>query len=463
MTNKRPLLARAGLSATFVAMLFAGSSLATGQSEFLVYSFPKTGHSIAAGCTPQGNLVADSAGNLYGTTKYCGVGVGTVFKLARPVPPSKQWIETVIHDFTGGSSGSLDGRYPQGGVVFDAAGNLYGTAVGGANGLGVIFELSPPATEGDEWTESLLYSFKGGVTDGAFTNGPLGTEYPGSEGVVFDGSGNLYGVTPIGGSSIQEYGYCLYGCGVLYKLTPPTTSGGSWTETVLHSFKAKQGAVYPVGTPIFDGKGNLYGATEGGSGNGHDLGAAAYRLSPPATEGGAWIYRVLYTFSPFSGMGYGPQSSLTFHNSGRLYGTTEFAGPYVGGTVFELVPPAVAGGEWTQNVLYNFGNGTDGAYPLANVTFDKAGNLYGTTWIGGTGTTSSSCYYRGCGTVFKLSPPASEGGDWTETILHSFGPPSTTDGSEPMIGFIVWKNGVLFGVTPTGGRGGEGTVFGVVP
>ena len=277
-----------------------------------------------------------------------------------------------------------------------------------------------------------------------------------------DGSGNLYGVTPFGGSGLQEYGYCQYGCGVAYELTPPATPGGAWTEIVLHAFKAAQGGIYPIGTPIFDAKGNLYGGTTPGGISSHPIGGVAYRLTPPATPGGAWIYKLLYSFDPTGK--YGTSSSLTFHNSGRLYGVTQTAGLYVGGTVFELVPPAVPGGAWTQNVLHDFGNGSDGSYPLAGVVFDKVGNLYGTTWVGGSGTTSTSCYSRGCGTVFELSPPATTGGDWTETILHSFAPPnSPTDGSEPESGLIVGKNGVLYGVTPYSGRGNVGTVFGVVP
>jgi hypothetical protein len=462
MASRRPLFVCVTFLVTLVAILLTASQLAAGQSEYLVYSFPKTGRSIAAGCTPEGSLVADSAGNFYGTTEQCGIGAGTVFKLTRPVPPSKQWVETVLYSFTGGLSG-VDVRYPRSGVVFDSAGNLYGAAAGGANGLGAVFELSPPATEGGSWTESLLYSFKGGLTDGALTNLPWNNQLQAAEGVVLDAAGNLYGVTPFGGSGLQEYNFCQYGCGVAYKLTPPATAGGTWTETVLHSFKAKQGAVYAVGTPVFDAKGNLYGATQGAAA-GHSLGAAAYRLTAPATEGGAWTYTLLYAFTPFRGLGDGPQSSLTFHNNGRLYGTTEAAGQYDGGTVFELVPPTVPGGAWTQNILHEFGNGTDGSSPLADVIFDKAGNLYSTTWIGGSGATSSSCYYHGCGTVFELSPPALEGGDWTETILHSFGPPpSTTDGSEPQSGLIVGKNGVLYGVTPYSGRGSAGTVFGIVP
>jgi hypothetical protein len=129
-----------------------------------------------------------------------------------------------------------------------------------------------------------------------------------------------------------------------------------------------------------------------------------------------------------------------------------------------LVPP-LPGGEWTKNILYSFnGVPNDGLQPLANVTFDNAGNIYGTTQYGGSGQAACLGDVAGCGTAFKLAAPATEGGSWTETVLHSFPPPAVSpDGSEPNSGLLFWKNGVLFGVTPYGGRGGEGTVFGVVP
>jgi uncharacterized repeat protein (TIGR03803 family) len=368
----------------------------------------------------------------------------------------------VLYNFTGGIAGSTDGRYPEYGVIFDAAGNLYGTALGGANGLGVVFELSPPATEGGQWTESVLYSFQGGLNDGALSAEAWSSDQTADVGVVLDDLGNLYGVTPFGGSGLQEYNF--HSTGVAYKLTPPATPGAPWTETVLHKFIAKSGAIVPVGAPILDAKGYLYGATGGGTALGHSLGAAAYRLNPPATGSGPWIFRLLYSFaSP----GDGPQSSLTFDNNGRLYGTTENGGPVDAGSVFELVPPATAGGAWTENILYSFGAfADDGRFPMANVIFDKAGNLYGTTQDGGSGASSSDCFFSGCGTVFELSPPASEGGDWTETILHSFPPGSSLpskDGTEPDCGLFRATNGVLFGVTAGAGRGNEGTVFAVVP
>jgi uncharacterized repeat protein (TIGR03803 family) len=438
----------------FIAVLLATCTMAAAQTEFLAYSFPLASNgSMAAGCQPKGNLVADSAGNLYGTTEYCGLGAGAVFELVRPVPPSTQWTETVLYDFTGGIDGSNDGRYPLAGVVFDTAGNLYGTtSVGGAANLGSIFELMPPATEGGQWTESVIYSFQGGTADG---------EYPGSAGVVFDGLGNLYGVTYEGGSGGQEYGF--NSTGVAYKLTPPATPGAAWTETVIHKFLARNGTVYPVGTPVFDADGNLYGATGGGESISHSIGAAAYRLNPPATGSGLWTFRLLYSFG---GPGDGPQSSLTFHNNGHLYGTAEDGSQFGQGSVFELVPPATAGGVWTENILHSFyGSAGDGRNPVANVIFDGAGNLYGTTPYGGSGAPSPNCYSSGCGTVFELSPPAAEGGDWTETILHSFPPPGARakDGTEPNYGLFLSKNGTLFGVTAGNGKGDEGTVFAVIP
>jgi uncharacterized repeat protein (TIGR03803 family) len=440
MTDKWSLLVRArfvraGFGAIFVGLWFATCGLAFGQSEFLLYSFP-SGKSVPPhGCSPQGSLAADIAGNLYGTASCGGAfNFGVVYELAKPVPPKKQWIQTVLYSFTGGS----DGRSPMSALTLDSTGNLYGaTNGGGAFGLGVVFEVSPPATVGGQWAETVLHSFQGGPADGAS---------PGMAGLVFDQAGNLYGVTRLGGSQIRPN--CnTAGCGVVYELTPPATAGAAWTETVLHYFQAVPAAI-GEGTPIFDGKGRLYGMT--GSG-------AVYRLVPPATAGGAWVYKVLVNLGFTAG---GTGGSLTFHN-GRLYGIGA-VGQYSLGDVFELVPPAPGGETWTFNIIHSFAGGSDGISPnaLGNVVFDKAGNLYGTTQYGG----GHDCQpgFSGCGTVFELSPPAVEGGSWTETIPHSFNA-YVNDGEEPTGGLIFAKNGVLFGVTYSGGSGTWGTVYGIVP
>src|ERR1700728_3008703 len=442
MTCKPSLLVRGGLLAVLVAMLFAAAAVAAASTETVIYSFPRTARPIVTGCKPQATLVADSVGNLYGTTPVCGAfESGIVFELSLPAPPSTQWTETVLYSFTGGS----DGQNPNAGVIFDAAGNLYGTTTnGGAAGLGTVFELTPPAAGGGQWTESILHSFLGGPADGA---------HPVGAGVAFDHSGNLYGVTSIGGIPYTGSGgndFCAtLGCGIVYKLEPPATPGAPWTETVLHYFNGPQGW-FPIGSPIFDTRGNLYGETNRG---GRHIIGNVYRLTPPAAGESTWGFRILYQFGTATTDSGNPGGSLTLHGDGVLYGTTCC-------DVFQLVPPAVVGGTWTENVLHNFTGGNDGTGPAAvDLVFDRAGNLYGTTEYGGeNGGACRSYDEEYCGTVFELSPPAAGSADWTETILHDF-PATAKDGSEPLAGVILGKHGELYGVTPIGGAGGEGAAY----
>jgi uncharacterized repeat protein (TIGR03803 family) len=186
-------------------------------------------------------------------------------------------------------------------------------------------------------------------------------------------------------------------------------AGGTWIETILHSFNYGQGG-FPEGGPVLDAHGRLYGTTYEGGLYGDGV---VYRLAPPTSSGGTWTYRALHSFTGHLDGGY-PRGSLVVHGVGVLYGTTSGGGAYGGGgTVFQLVPPAAVGAAWTENVLCNFGSATaDAGEPTANILFDSAGNIYGTTLAGGD---------MNAGAVFELTPPSSSGGDWTETVLHSFG------------------------------------------
>jgi hypothetical protein len=191
---------------------------------------------------------------------------------------SASWKEKVLYSFQGGTN---DGSVPAGGVVFDSQGNLYGATTGGGP-AGTVFQLRPPADNGDPWTETLIYQFQGeGSRDSSAPNG----------GLIMDAAGNLYGVTAYGGA-----GDCLLlgakvGCGTVYEISPPSEKGGAWTETILYSFQtAKQGYV-PWGDLVFDGAGNLYGATYFGGGKGttcdpfYQYCGAVFELSPPKTKG----------------------------------------------------------------------------------------------------------------------------------------------------------------------------------
>ena len=327
---------------------------------------------------PVAGLTIASTGVLYGTslgggagacTFYNSSGCGTIFSVkptpTRPPTPLSPWVENVLYSFTGGA----DGANPAiGGVIFDQAGNLYGTtAFGGTYGLGVVFELSP---SGNSWTQTVLYSFTGG-NDGI---SPYG-------GLVFDKAGNLYGTTAYGGGA----GCGGTGCGTIYKLTH---SGGGWSEQVIYSFQGGNDGAQPEAGLIVDPSGNLYGGTYYGGALG---GGTVYELAP---SGGSWTFNVLHNFY---GTQWGLASRLTMDPAGNLYGTTQFGGANGDGNVFELTPSA---GSWTYTDLHDFTYGSDGGTPVGPVIVDASGNLYGTAFGGG----ANTCGGYGCGVVFEITP-----------------------------------------------------------
>jgi uncharacterized repeat protein (TIGR03803 family) len=402
------------------------------------------------GIQPQGGLIADKSGNLYGVTSGGGVyGGGTVFELSPPSGSGEPWTESILYNFntTGGS-----GFYPEASLAWDASGNLYGTTGYGAGANGTVFQLEAPTSAGGAWTFNVLYTFQGG-DDG---------EVPVS-GVIFDSAGNLYGTTFFGGACNN---------GTVFELSPPAIAGGAWTESVLHTFRfycdehtGRDGAG-PYGPLVLEG-GSLYGTTSGGGGTSGE--GIVFKLSPPADGGTGWGEQILYTFTGGSD-GAHPFAGLTFHND-NFYGTTAYGGNVSPcsngipgcGVVFEVSPPAAPGGGWTETPIYSFVNGSDGSLPFATVIFDHSGNLYGTTSVGGPG----ACDYisdSGCGAVFELTPPVAGGGEWPETTLHSFTGNSTTDQGANVSGLTFGRGGKLYGTTGENNeRDGNGTIFSVVP
>jgi hypothetical protein len=353
-----------------------------------------------------------------------------------------QYAETVPYTFTGAS----DGAAPTAGLIFDSRGNLYGTAVNGGNtggancpgldpptGCGVVFELSPPSGGTGPWTETVLYTFTGG-SDGA---------YP-QAGLIFDSNGNLYGTTSNGGSLSGTICHGLGGCGVVFELSPPKSGSGPWTETPIYTLSGGGDGALPYASLIFDSKGNLYStALGGGVGEG-----TVFKLSPPSGGSGPWTESVLYTFTGL-GDGGSPLANLIFDLNGNLYGTTNGGGSGYG-MVFELNPPSGGSGPWTDTPIYTFTGHADGAYPYAGVIFDSTGNLYGTTATGGSKSGATCKRTGGCGVVFEVSPPSGGSGDWTETVLYSFG--ASIDGGYPYAGLIFDSVGNLFGTTVQGGN-----------
>jgi hypothetical protein len=420
------------LSAMLVLAILA-APVASAQSTFAtIHEFTGTD-----GALPVGNLVSDSAGNLYGvaavggeqdtkgcffTAGYCG----SVFKLAKS--SVGVWQRTVLYRFSGGS----DGGNPFAGLVIDSNGNLYGTTVWGGLGHGVVFELSPTAT--GVWVETVLYGFQGG-NDGYYPEGSL----------VFDAAGNLYGTTYGGGTGLCGFAVT---CGTVFELS--RNSNGGWNETVIYNFNSVSDGAFPQVGMIFDPHGNLYGTTAAGGNTSNTYCGYPYygcgtvfELSP--SSAGGWTKTTLYTFSDGPD-GASPDAGLIFDAAGSLYGTAAGGGDINGcnyfgcGVVFKLSPNSAAG--WTETVLHAFKSngsniGAGGGAPIASLVFDSAHNLYGTASQGGS---------LGAGVVFKLSHSPSK--SWQETLLHAFSGP---DGAGPASGLLLDSAGTLIGTTTYGG------------
>jgi len=434
---------RSGAKTFLVALvvILVATTSAEAAHEKILHDFVD----LPQGAYPQANLIADDAGNLYGTTRGGGkFGYGTVFELA--LGKNGKWDENVLYSFRGSPN---DGAFPFGGLTIDDAGNLYGSTTGGTNfhacdyGCGTIFKLSPSSSG---WTETILYAFSG-APDGSVPNGTL----------VFDSAGNLYGTTEFGGDSFS---------GIVFELSP--SAGGVWTEKVLYDFTGNDDGAYPYAGLLFDSTGNLYGTTLYGG----DLGCESENNIPgcgvafelTSNGNGTWTEDVLHAFTLNDGAF--PSGSLVFDPAGSLYGTTT-NGPGVAcyegcGTVFRLTPHA--DGPWTESILYNFEGGSDGVEPVAGLVLDGAGNLYGTTEYGGG---SDSCR-GGCGTVFKLTKSKH---NWTEKVIHRFSVPAhgRNDGVQPMSSLFLDKAGNLYGTAVVGGDQscydfvGCGTVFELRP
>ncbi len=325
---------------------------------------------------PEANVTVASDGTLYGTTEFGGAqGTGNIYRLQPPMRAlgnaTATWNETVIHTF--GAYNDGEGVLPWwGSLIFDSAGNIYGTASAGgtgpcsSGGCGTVFELSPSK---GAWTYKVLYRFTCGA-DGA-------TPF---SGVAMDAEGRLYGT---GDGNLGCQG------GTAYQLTP---SGSGWTESTMHQFQNLGDGGEPVGGLVLDAAGNAYGMTANGGTSG--CGGVVYELS---SRGVGWTFLPIYC--PVGPMAGGSESAMTMDAAGNLYGTTTADGANRLGSVFKLT---FNNGSWTYTDLHDFTGGADGSGPLGTMALDTDGNLYGTSQYGGTG---GSCEFgNGCGVAWKITP-----------------------------------------------------------
>lgn len=410
---KRSLAALVRLGITVAAITLTLALNAQAQTETMLYSFVGG----TDGSYPYGGLVADSAGNLYGTTQFggdlgfCkGVGCGTIFELS----PNGQggWTKNVLHNFI-----STDGAYPMGGLILDGSGSLYGTTEnGGASDDGVAFRLSPNSSGG--WDETVLHSFNG--SDGAQPRGTL----------AFDARGSLYGTTTFGGLNRCAP---FSGCGSVFELTP--TSSGPWKETIIHRFTGGRAGGNPESGVALDTAVDIFGTLEFGGmvqkgcpSSGCGL---VYELTPNSF--GRFTFNQLHAFQGGTD-GATPIAGVTVDiASGHVFGTTEFGGAKGLGVVYEL---SHDGNGWSEKELHSFyeNASNDGGEPWAGVVFDKVGNLYGVTYNGG--------LFDG-GAAYKLTPSVS---GWNETVLYNFSLFAT-----PFSNVTIGSSGRVFGTTADGG------------
>jgi uncharacterized repeat protein (TIGR03803 family) len=382
-------------------LLKTGGALMGVLALCALFGGAQTLHSFAGGtdgANPFGGVAVGQNGALYGTTftggvtPTCPVGqAGTVFQMLPPTSPGDSWTETVIYAFTASDHCFA---YPLATPTVGPNGALYGTTYfGGPNFVGDVYELTPPSSPGGVWTETTLYAFSSAVGD---PQNPVA-------GVVLGKNGVLYGTVQYAGTSqncsIIENGY--YGCGAVYSLTPPASLGGAWTEQTLYTFQGGTDGAVPLAGLTIGKNGELYGTTYAG----------------------------------------GTGSACTAHNIAGPYFFVQSPGC---GTVFELEPPSSAGGAWTETVLYNFTGGSDGGFPNAVVYQD--GVLDGTVTFGGN---QKNCGGVGCGDVFQLSPSVEPGGAWNESVIYSF--TSVPDGLFPGAGVAVGRDGTIYGTTRDGG------------
>jgi uncharacterized repeat protein (TIGR03803 family) len=393
-------------------LTLALSGLASAQTESTLYTFKET-----TSFWPQGALLEDSSGNLYGTTRAGGTyGVGTIFKMAPPAVLGGAWTLTTLYSFVPYGSG---GYVPVSDLITDSTGAFYGTTYSGGDPVcncGVVYKLIPPAKLGGAWTEQPLYAFTGN-SDGRL---------PAFATLTMNSAGVIYGVTIRGGT---------WDSGVIYQLTPAT--GGTYTESVLYSFGDLADASTPNGPLTMDSSGALYGVTS--LGGVFDAGTA-YKFVP-ASNGQLATESLLFSFKASTKSGTNPSGSLLFDASGNLYGVTNGGGSANNdGVVYELTP---AKATWTQTILYTFSK-QSGANPVGGLTWNPTtGALYGTT-------SSLNGKTTGDGSVFKLLPPAVPGGAWTESTLFQF--TYATVGGYPTGAVTRDPNtGTLYGTAINGG------------
>jgi hypothetical protein len=429
-----------GLTVFLLAALWLGTASAAVSKLDVIHGFLGSSDGAREFSTP---LLKD--GKLYTATTYGGIitrsafspgyGAGTIDEFVPSATTAGAWTRTTLYEF----KGATDGAQPYASVTQGNEKNVFfGVTLHGGNGDaspgtgdGTVFRLEPPLPGETKWRETVLHVF--GIKEDGST--------PASR-VVVDKDGAVYGTTLEGGFRNCDNS----GCGVVYKLTPPTGGERAWKETVLYRFRSKTDGYYPLGGLILDGHGGLFGTTTwGGSGCGGFGCGTIFHLTPPKIIGEGWRKTIIHEFA--GGKNGKAPTSLLLLDDGHLYGTTS-AGGVLGcgsadgcGLVFRLLRPTSTLPRWSLEILHTFTGGKDGAIPYSEVTqVPNSLTFYGTTSAGSGGHCSP---YTGCGTIYRLSRSIS---GWHEEVLFNFGEAQV--GGTPFAGVALSGDGkTLYGAT----------------
>jgi len=433
---------------------------ASAKTFNVIYSFCAE-QDCADGASPAG-IIRDTSGNIFGTTSVGGTyGQGTIFELSKD--GSGQWHEKVLYSFCA-QPGCADGGTPQGKLIVDGGGSLYGTTAAGGAGGGVAFELKPNHGS-TRWKYELLHVFceLNGCSDGSY---PSALTYAGANsGLAFDGVSPLYATARNGGA---------HGAGVVFELKRKRRA---WQETILYDFCALDNChdgANPYAALLVDSSGNLYGTTyQGGSGAGGPETGTVFRLTP--SEGGRWTNTVLWNFCDvypdFCDEGWHPETALTMDSSGALLGVTRYGGEQTNqtngnncqltfrcGVVYRL---KLVGAQWTYTNLHTFcavSGCDDGDWPDAPLTLDSEGNMFGVSVRGGHETFDEF----GFGVVYGWR----NGNFVTVRIFchkqDRLDKQDCLDGANPT-DLLMTSSNDFFGTTANGGVFGKGTVFELTP
>jgi uncharacterized repeat protein (TIGR03803 family) len=401
-----------------------------------VYSFCSTS-SCADGQMPVAGLLMDAAGDLYGTTENGGkYASGAVFKLV-PNADKSAYTEHILKNFCVQVS-CPGGQAPEGDLIMDVDGNLYGTTYGGGKHFGgVVFKLTHGA---NGWGLRVIHEFcaKSNCKDGGAP--ATGLAYAGqASGALWNEISPLFGTALYGGT---------HGKGIAYELAP---GSAGWSFTVIHNFNAPAPVQTIIPSPLLvDPAGNLIGVT--GNGGTLDEGEL-YKLAA-----GTWQKTTLHNFCSEANCAGGSVGwgRVAMDAAGNLFGVTAYGG---GGSSCTVNVGCGAAFEWTTSgefdVIHAFcsqASCKDGGVPMAGVTIDANGNLFGTTSVGG---------LTGGGSVFELT----HGTTWTGRGLYDFcHKTNCTDGDTPYASVVLDGSGNIYGTTSAGGANGNGgTVFELTP